>query len=357
MLLFGALPAGAQSSRGASAQYNAIVDQSYRGAEGRVVENVRRYRTIGAAINDAPAEAVAAYTIFITNGRYREKLTVARPGISLVGQSRDSTILTFDAAADTPNPEGGTYGTRGSFTLRIAAPDFQARNITIENAFDYKAHVAKAADDPTRYRNLQGVALMLSDGSDRAVFENCRITGNQDTLFPNAGRSYFRKCIITGHVDFIFGAGRAVFDDCDIISLDRGNPRNNGYITAASTPISQPYGFLIVNSRLKNESPAMAAGSVALGRPWHPFADPEAVASVVFFNVWMDDHISANGWEQMSSVDAQGTRHWYNPANARLFEYASTGPGAIASPTRRVLGMGEARAYTVEKVLGGWKPE
>lgn len=356
LLLVTTAPLLAQSSRGERAQYQAIVNASYTGVEGRIVEGAKRYRTISAAIHDAPAEAVAAYNIFVTNGRYREKLTVLRPSISLIGESRDSTVLTFDAAADTPNPEGGTYGTRGSFTIRIAAPDFRASHITIENAFDYDAHVAKPADDPTRYRNLQGVAVMLHDGSDRAVFENCKITGNQDTLFPNAGRSYFRKCEIIGHVDFIFGAGQAVFDDCDIISLDRGNARNNGYVTAASTPLSKPYGFLIVNSRLKKEAPTMAAGSVALGRPWHPFADPEAVASVVFYNTWMDDHISAKGWEQMSSVDAQGNRLWFNPENARLFEYASMGPGAIASSTRRVLTIGEARAYTIDKVLNGWKP-
>lgn len=357
LVLASSQPASAQSSRGSTAQYNAVVNASYAGASGRLVDGVRRYRTVGAAIADAPTESVAAYNIFIANGRYREKLTVTRPGISLIGEQRDSTVLTYDAAADTPNPEGGTYGTRGSFTLRIAAPDFRAANITIENAFDYAGHVARPADDPARYRNLQGVALMLSEGSDRASFENCAITGNQDTLFPNAGRSYFRNCTISGHVDFIFGAGRAVFEDCDIISRDRGNSSNNGYITAASTPIAQPYGFLFVRSRLRKETPAMAAGSVALGRPWHPFADPAAVASVVFVNCWMDDHISAKGWEQMSSVDAQGNRHWYSPENARLFEYASTGPGARASPTRRVLAAGEARAYTIEKVLGDWTPQ
>lgn len=357
LVVASALPAAAQSSRGNSGQYSAVVDAKYAGAEGRLVNGMRRYRTIGAAIADAPTESVAAYNILIAKGRYREKLTVKRPSISLVGEQRDSTVLTYDAAADTPNPEGGTYGTRGSFTLRIAAPDFRAANITIENAFDYASHVARPANDPARYRNLQGVALMLSEGSDRASFENCVIAGNQDTLFPNAGRSYFRNCTISGHVDFIFGAGRAVFEDCDIISLDRGNPRNNGYITAASTPIAQPYGFLFVNSRLKKQTPAMAAGSVALGRPWHPFADPDAVASVVSVNCWMDDHISAKGWEQMSSVDAQGNRHWYSPENARLFEYASSGPGAVQSTARRVLAEGEARAYTIEKVLGDWTPQ
>ena len=40
---------------------------------------------------------------------------------------------------------------------------------------------------------------------------------------------------IAGSVDFIFGAGQAVFDECEIVSRDRGSRTNNGYVTAPST--------------------------------------------------------------------------------------------------------------------------
>src|SRR5207237_2916432 len=140
---------------------------------------------------------------------------------------------------------------------------------------------------------------------------NVRITGYQDTLFPNSGRAYFSRCEIWGHVDFIFGAGQAVFDDCDIVSRDRGSPTNNGYVTAPSTDVDQPYGFVFIRSRLRKERPTMAAGSVTLGRPWHPFANLRAVGSAVFIDCWMDDHIGAKGWDRMSSVDSTGTRIWY----------------------------------------------
>jgi pectinesterase len=192
--------------------------------------------------------------------------------------------------------------------------------------------------------------------SDRAVFRNVKITGYQDTLFPNAGRSYFSRCEVWGHVDFIFGAGRAVFDDCDIVSRDRGSKTNNGYVTAASTNAASPFGFLFVNSRLKKESPAMAPNSVALGRPWHPFANPRVSSAVAFIGCWMDDHIGVRGWDRMSSVDSTGTRVWYEPADARFFELGTTGPGAIRSASRRVLGSEEARRYTAAKALDGWLP-
>ena len=89
----------------------------------------------------------------------------------------------------------------------------------------------------------------------------------KDTLFPNSGRSYFYKCEVWGHVDFIFGAGQAVFDDCDIVSRDRGSKTNNGYITAPSTEGDQPYGFLFVHSRLKKEHASMAPNFSAMPQP------------------------------------------------------------------------------------------
>jgi len=336
--------------------YSAVVDSRYTGTEGDTVAGAPVYRSIGSALSGMSANGGARAVIFIRKGRYREKLTVDRPRITFLGEHRDSTVITYDAAADTPSPGGGRYGTRGSFTLRIVAPDFRAENLTIENSFDYAVNAAKPDSDSTKFRNAQAVALMTDLGSDRATFVNVRVLGHQDTLFTNSGRHYFYKCHIAGHVDFIFGAGKAVFDDCDIISLDRDSKTNNGYITAASTPVKQPYGFLFLRSRLKKDSPAMAPGSVTLGRPWHPFADPDAVASVAFVDTWMDDHIGTKGWDRMSSIDSTGTRVWYEPASARFAEFGSRGPGAVKSPTRRLLSEAEARAITPASVLQGWVP-
>jgi pectinesterase len=339
-----------------STRYSAVVDASFRGTDGDSTSGTPTFRTLGAALTALPPNGVGRATIFLKNGRYHEKLTIDRPYVTLVGQSRDGTVLTYDAAADTPSPGGGTYGTRGSFTLRIVAPDFRAENLTIENAFDYPANVAKPDGDPTKLKNMQAVALMLDLGSDRASFENVKLTGYQDTLFPNSGRSYFHKCEVWGHVDFIFGAGQAVFDDCDIVSRDRHSQTLNGYVTAASTDVSQPYGFLFIHSRLEKDTPALAPNSVTLGRPWHPFANPRAVASVAYIDCWMDDHIGAKGWDRMSSVDSTGTRVWYEPSSARFVEYGTTGPGAVTSPTRRVLTPSEAANYTPSAVLGDWAP-
>ena len=189
--------------------------------------------------------------------------------------------------------------------------------------------------------------------------------GHQDTLYVNAGTHYFEKCYIIGNVDFIFGAGQAVFNDCDIVSHDRGMPGNNGYITAPSTALADPFGFLFVNCRLKKETLAMADNSVTLGRPWHPTttwadgsrsANLQAVGSVVYKNCWMDAHIGTKGWDAMAGKDKDGKSLWFYPQDSRFFEYGSTGPGAIKSETRRVLSATQAQRYTMANVLNGWDP-
>lgn len=339
-----------------SAHPAAVVDARYTGAEGARVRGVRTYRRLGDALADAPAANARPYVILLRAGRYREKLTVDKANVTLLGEDRDATVLTYDAASDTRGPTGEPYGTRGSYTLRIAAPDFRAENLTVENAFDYPANAAKPDGDSTRFRNTQAVAVITDTGSDRAAFVNVKLSGYQDTVFANVGRHWFSRCIILGNVDFIFGAGQAVFDDCDIVSRDRGNATNNGYVVAPSTSLARPYGFLFIHSRLKKESASMAPGSVALGRPWHPSADAQAVGSAVFVDCWMDDHISAAGWDRLSSVNAGVARIWFEPGDARLFELRSTGPGAAASPSRRVLSAADAAYYSPDAVLAGWTP-
>lgn len=147
-----------------------------------------------------------------------------------------------------------------------------------------------------------------------------------------------------------------MFDECTIVSRDRGSKTNNGYVSAPSTKGDVAFGFLFVRSRLTKESPTMTANSVTLGRPWHPFADATVNSSVAFVDCWMDDHIGERGWDRMSSVDSTGTRVWYEPSNARFVEFGTKGPGAVSSPSRRTLSAEDAKRFTPANVLSGWAP-
>ncbi|RYY18485.1 MAG: hypothetical protein EOO36_08040 [Cytophagaceae bacterium] len=160
--------------------------------------------------------------------------------------------------------------------------------------------------------------------------------GNQDVLLLAVGgtRQYFRDCTIEGTTDFIFGAATAVFDKCVILS------KKNSFVTAASTPAGQAYGFVFRDCQLTADT--TRATKVFLGRPWRPNA------RVVYLRCRLGGHIAPAGWD-----------NWKNPDNektAYYAEYQSTGPGA--NPTARVpwahqLTAKEARDYTLKNIFGG----
>ncbi len=344
------------ATQAADSSTHAIVDARFFGANGDSVRGVPVYRTVNAAVSAAPNFPLVPYTIRIRKGRYAEKVSVDKPNIRLIGEQRDSTIITWSDIAATPMPGGGTMGTRGSWTLRVTQADVRLEHITVENAFDYDVNARKDNTDSTKLKDVQGLAIALTDKSDRAVLRDVVLLGHQDTFFADAGRTYVVGSRIAGNVDFIFGSGRMVFEDCDIVSLDRFSATNNGYIAAPSTDITS-YGMLFLRSRLKKGTPQLAPNSVSLGRPWHPGGNPRAVGMAVFVDTWMDDHIASKGWERMSAgPTASGERVWFEPEHARFAEYRSRGPGAVRSASRRVLSDGDAMSYTLDLFLDGWNP-
>jgi len=347
---------------------NAVVNASYAGIAAATTNGIPHYKTLQQALDGAPVNSTTPWRIALRNGRYHEKLEVTKPHIQLIGESRTATVITFDAYAGQKKPDSSsTWTTAGCATLTVRAPDFAASNLTIENTYDYLGNDGKAADDPSRSNDPQAVAFMLAAGSDRACLRDVTLTGHQDTLFVDAGRSYFASCTVSGGVDFIFGAGQAVFDLCDIISRPRRKPNIYpiGYVTAPSTQIRDQYGLVFLRCKLLKESALVPATSTALGRPWHPaanmpdgrYADPNAIGSSVFIECFMEDHITNEAWFSMTGVQKNGpNRTVFLPEDSRFFEYKSSGPGAKINDKRRQLTDAQAAEYTVAKVLRGWQP-
>ncbi|BCL18012.1 pectinesterase family protein [Micromonospora sagamiensis] len=305
------------------------------------------FTSVQAAVNAVPVGNASRHTITIRPGNYREVVTIPadRPYVSFVGATGDprDVVIHYDNASGTPKPGGGTYGTSGSASVTIDGSDFTARHLTFANTFDEAAHDLSAE---------QAVAVLTR--ADRLVFDNVRFLGNQDTLYHNSantgtiGRAYFRNCYVEGDVDFIFGRGTGVFDRCEIRSLSRGSSSNNGYVTAPSTMIDNPYGFLFVNSTLTTDS--AGPQSVHLGRPWHPGGDVNAIGQVVFRDSVLGAHIKGSPWTDMSGFS------W---RDARFFEYRNTGPGSTVTPDRPQLTDAQAADHTPQRYLAGpdgWNP-
>jgi pectin methylesterase-like acyl-CoA thioesterase len=346
------LPAGAAGAAGtATAAAGGAAPAQHRPAgPARIVvaaDGSGDVTSVQAAVEAVPAGNTVRTTILIRRGIYREVVTIPadRPHLDLVGATGDprDVVITFDNASGTLKPDGTPFGTSGSATVLISASDVTARHITFENSFDEAAHPQIA--------NRQAVAVRTT--GDRLVFEHDRFLGNQDTLYVNSAsgvpvsRHYFVHCEIVGDVDFIFGRGTAVFDRTLIRALSRGSADNNGYVTAAATPISNTYGFLITRSAIVSDAPAK---TFHLGRPWHPSGDPNAIAQVVIRNTWLAAAIKDSPWTDFSGFS------W---REARLSEYRNVGPGAAVTADRPQLDRAAAADFTAARYLAGtdgWNP-
>ena len=261
-------------------------------------------------------------TIYIKDGIYEEKVAIPtnKQRLHLIGQSAANTVITWNDYAKKLGPTGYEMGTSATSTVFLYASDFLAENLTIANSSGEGKEI--------------GQACAITVDADRAAFINCRFIANQDTIYTygKGQRQYFRNCWIEGTTDFIFGASTCWFEECTILS------KKNSYVTAASTPEWEKFGYVFNNCRLIHNEDAV---KVYLGRPWRSFA------KTVFINCELGDHIVREGWHNWDKPYAEKTTFYA--------EYGSKGPGA-ASKAERVkwshfLREKDLVEYTPENVL------
>lgn len=318
------------------------------------------YPSLSSAVAAAPEKGTKPFRIFVTRGVWDEQVVIDKPLVHLVGQDRKASVISHLAASGLTAPDGKRWGTFRTPTLFVRAPDFAASNLTIQNAFDGLAEMSKPGGLHSHDGGgPQAVALMLDKGSNRARFTEVDLLSYQDTLFPDAGSSLFERCLVTGSYDFIFGAGRALFRDCEIRSRPRPVDPVDGYIVAPSTSIEQPIGFVFVKCRLTKEI-GTKKGSVYLGRPWRPssqfpdgrYGDPKFQGATAFIDCWMDDHIAPAGWTEMWYTGKDGNpRTMLQPEDARFSQFRPTGPGVGPFTRGRWLTAAESRDLTRQASL------
>lgn len=306
-----------------------------------------RFKTLTEALACPAAQEGKTFRIGVLPGIYREKVTISRPGIELLGPTLNSkgeprATLVWNDCAGTLGPDGKSLGTFKSQSLAILAPDFRASNLHFANDWDFPSNEALPSGDPRKLSGSQAVAVKLDEGADRSVFNRCLFTGFQDTLYANAGRHLFQNCTLEGHVDFLFGAGQVLFKSCELRCLGRpGIAESNeihGYVCAPSTKPDKSTGFIFLNCSVIKGNPAPPRASFALGRPWHPSHSPDTSNCALFYDCWMDDHIRPEAWTSMNSRPG-GVLCTYYPEDANLMEFGSRGPGSASqtSPGRRFL--------------------
>jgi len=276
-------------------------------------DGVTRFASVQAAVSRAVLDAGRKRVVIrLAPGTYDELVYVppASPPLTLIGDGPDPAATRIRAALDA-STTGAAYrqryaaqfehaapavralydglkdlpalGTYGSSTVWVQADGFQARNLTIENAFNREErrdravkHAECSGDkcpDTTGGSRVhhQAVALRV-DGADRVQFEQVRLLGLQDTLFlsskdyVNTTRSFFHKTWIEGDVDFIFGDTIAYFQDCEVRQIG-GRPAS--YALAPDTSRRAKYGMVFNGCRFSgDDSPGAKETSFYFARQW-----------------------------------------------------------------------------------------
>lgn len=268
-----------------------------------------------ALFDSLPENAV----VHLAEGVYRQKVMIRTPGLTLIGAGADKTRIVYGDYARKRDHLGAEYNTFRTYTLAVCADGVTMEQISVEN---------DALEPETK-----GQEVALSVVADSFHMENCILRSTQDTLFlgplpsdligryegflPDPLRRYgrfrqvFRNCRIDGTVDYIFGCGEALFENCEIRSVQ--DARDTGFVAAPAHEPWQGAGFLFLRCSFTCLN-VIAPESVYLARPWRDYG------LAVFESCTYGPHIRQEGFDRW-----QGTRR---DLTARFYETPEV-PGRV----------------------------
>ncbi|CAN4084248.1 unnamed protein product [Withania somnifera] len=243
------------------------------------------FTTVQAAIDSVGNFSAKRSLIWINNGIYFEKVIIpkTKPNITFQGQGYTTTAIVWN---DTANSANGTFY---SGSVQVFSTNFIAKNISFMNVAPMPVPGAVGA---------QAVAIRIA--GDEAAFWGCGFFGAQDTLHDDRGRHYFNDCYIQGSIDFIFGNGKSLYENCQLISIASpvaaGVKSINGAVTAHGRATKdENSGFAFVNCTLGG------TGRIWLGRAWRPYS------TVIFANTFMTDIVAPEGWNDFNDPSRDQT--------------------------------------------------
>ncbi|KXS11264.1 carbohydrate esterase family 8 protein [Gonapodya prolifera JEL478] len=244
------------------------------------------FTTIQDAVDSISAPNTKERVIYIKAGNYSgSQITITTNYITLVGDGIGKTVISNKYnnpmwQADHPGQSGASAYCA---TVRVTASYFKVFDLTMENT---------ATSD-------QAPAFYIYGSNMYA--ENVAFISFQDTLLSWVGNNqWFYNCYIQGDVDFIWGYGRAAFQNCEFHVVNRpkrlagtdttwwGSVVANGATPAGSQSTSC---FWLYNSSISVD----ARTTAYLGRNWG------TLPCAYFQNVFMPSAVPAVGYSAMTS--------------------------------------------------------
>lgn len=266
----------------------------------------------GDSINSAIKKCLPGDVIFLKNGIYKEKIEILVPGISLIGESQDYTIITNHDFYHKIMSDYNECNTFRTYTCYVEADNVTISNLTIENS------------STPSYKYGQAVALQVH--GTNFLCQNVTLQSAQDTLFTgplpkdlqkrhenflpkgflkgNPSIQKYKNCIIKGDVDFIFGCATALFEECNIISLYRKTNafETNGYVCAPAHEQTSPFGYLFYKCNITGEKDVH---NVYLARPWRDYG------CAAFIECNIGNHITPLGFNKWGNTNRNQTARFY----------------------------------------------
>ncbi|MDE6504357.1 MAG: pectin esterase [Clostridia bacterium] len=244
--------------------------------------------------------------IYLANGVYRQKTEIKANNVTIIGESRGKTVITYGDYAKKIHKDGKEYNTFRTYTLCITGENVKLRNLTVENSNTNPQKVGQCVALSVNCKNFYAENVCLKSTQDTlflAPFPDDLVVRYMDFIPQNqlcmegAGVHLFKNCEISGTVDFIFGCAEAYFYECDIISL--ADERKTGFIAAPAHSLKQERGFYFVNCNISANGADKASNYLA--RPWRDFGKCD------FINCKTDGHINGQLFDKWNDSERDRT--------------------------------------------------
>jgi hypothetical protein len=240
----------------------------------------------------------------------------------------------------------GGVSTNGSFwnaTVVVSAAGFEAENIIFENSFNQYISRKESEDvvvewtsggkgtrpidvGNTAVQNKSFVeraaAIAFVKGADKAILNNCRVVGRQDSYYGAEGaRVVSYKGVLMGGTDYIFGGMTLVCYKSGLAMNTSEASTDVSYITAAQQSTSR--GFLMYECTVTSATPGIETASAYrskpgyFGRPWQA-----TTSEVVFYNTTIEksDNPSFDG---LSLIAPEAWLNSLGGSSDKCYEYGT----------------------------------
>jgi exo-poly-alpha-galacturonosidase len=250
---------------------------------------------------------------------------------------------------------GTTNGSYWNATVVVSANGFQAENIIIENSFNQYISLKESQDivvpwssgtpgaRPTTYGDVavqqrnyveRAAAIAFANNTDKAILNNCKVIGRQDTFFGGVGaRVVVYKGDVLGAVDYIFGGMTAVFYKTKLVMNVTDATNDLAYITAAQQ--SSGRGYLMYACTVTSTTAGVDTNSSYranpgyFGRPWQA-----NTSEVVFYNTTIETSNNPSN-SGLSLITPLGWNNSLGGTSSGMYEYGTTEQSGVNNSSNR----------------------